>query len=235
MVNIVMLKQFIPSEDTKDYLLDSASKNFIPVDHINYLHNMKAASIEPKVIYDIGACLKHWTKSAREVWPNADFYLFEAVRAFEFLYEGENYNINVLSDEEKTVDFYEHPMNPGGNSIYRENIEYNPLADEIYHPNTKFRRLAKRLDTIVQEHHWPQPNLIKIDVQGAELEILKGAGNLLSRCDHLIIEMSKVEYNIGSPKAEEVLSYLNHRGFTMRSEFFSGCEIDGDCHFVRKF
>ena len=62
----------------------------------------------------------HWTKAAKEIWPDATFVLFDAFAEAEFLYEGYQYHMGVLSDEEKEVDFYQNEYQPGGNSYYRE-------------------------------------------------------------------------------------------------------------------
>jgi hypothetical protein len=73
-----------------------------------------------------------------------------------------------------------------------------------------------------------------MDVQGSELNVLKGATNTLKNCDHIILEMQSVDYNKGAPKVQEVIKYLNSIGFENKSGMFSGNDIDGDYHFVRK-
>jgi hypothetical protein len=39
-----------------------------------------------------------------------------------------------------------------------------------------------------------------MDVQGNELNILKGARNVLKCCSYLILELQEVEYNEGAPQ-----------------------------------
>jgi len=233
-INNVMLKSYVTTDWTKEVLKEMSDKNTLPVDHVNYLAYLANNNIKPNVIYDIGSAVKHWTNVARQIWPTAQYYLFEGTRAMECLYENENYNIDVLSNEEKIVDFYEHPYNPGGNSLYKENVEYCIITNEIYTPAYTFKRHTKRLDRVVAERMFPTPDFMKIDVQGAELEILRGAGDLLKTLDHLIVEISKVEYNLGSPKPETVIAGLEELGFVPKKMFFAENEIDGDCHFVRK-
>ena len=45
--------------------------------------------------------------------------------------------------------------------------------------------------------HWPAPDLIKMDIQGAEMDVLKGAQDCLKTCKDLIVELQTVEYNKG--------------------------------------
>lgn len=230
-----MLKQYLITPNTHGFLSQlSKASNIYPIDHIKYLEYLKTQGVYPKVIYDIGAAVKHWTTAARTVWPDSAYYLFDAIRAVEFLYQDENYHIGVLSDSEKYVKFYEHPLNPGGNSLYKENKAYNRLAEVIYTEHFIHQRKAERLDAVVSRRNFPSPDFIKLDVQGAELEILRGSGNLLNTVEHIILELPKVEYNIGAPRADEVIAGLDQLGFRMIESYFCENDIDGDCHFIRK-
>lgn len=208
--------------------------DLFPQEHVDYLKSMKSDGFEPKVVYDIGACVLHWTDKAKTVWPNATYVAFDAMDAANFIYEEERigYACGVLGSEDgKIVDFWENIENPGGNSIYKENNELSPMADQLF--SKPIQKYTGKLDTIVETFGFKQPDLIKMDVQGSELDILKGATKTLEKCDNIILEMQYVDYNKGAPKAQEVIEYLESIGFENKSGMFSGGEIDGDYHFVR--
>ncbi|MBY9068552.1 FkbM family methyltransferase [Hyphomonas sp. WL0036] len=58
-----------------------------------------------------------------------------------------------------------------------------------------YRTVPKRkVDTLVAERNLAKPYLLKIDVDGAELEILKGAENTLKDCSVICIETSPVNF-----------------------------------------
>lgn len=209
--------------------------DLFPQDHTNYLKKLKDEGFEPKVVYDIGACVLHWTDKAKTVWPNANYVAFDAMDATKFIYEeeGMGYACGVLSSEDgKEIDFWENVENPGGNSIYKENNELSSMADQLYSKPVK--RLTGRLDTVVNMFGFPMPDLIKMDVQGAELDVLKGAPEVLKHCNNIILEMQHVDYNKGAPKADEIIAYLESIGFENVSGMFCGGEVDGDYHFARK-
>ncbi len=217
-------------------LRELRNMDLFPQDHVDYLKSLKKSGFNPKVIYDIGACVLHWTDKARTIWPDAKYVAFDAMDAAQLIYQedGLAYACGVLgSEDNKEVDFWENTDNPGGNSVYKENIELSPLADQLYSKPVK--KLTGKLDTVIKMFDFPTPDLIKMDVQGSELNVLKGATNTLKNCDHIILEMQSVDYNKGAPKVQEVIKYLNSIGFENKSGMFSGNDIDGDYHFVRKF
>jgi FkbM family methyltransferase len=166
----------------------------------------------PATIYDIGAYHGNWTKLARGVFPNAAYCLFEANpdHATVLSSTGERHYIAALSDQEReSVSFYT-PRNAGatGASLFREQT--------VHYQGENLRVVSvatRRLDSIVREHGLPPPDLIKLDVQGSELGVLRGAGEILSTCSALIAELSFIQGNEGAPSAAQVMSGIEELGF----------------------
>jgi FkbM family methyltransferase len=191
------------------------------------------ADIEPKVIYDIGASVLHWTHAAQEVWPDARYMVFDALEQCRFLYDEARLwsYIGVLSSPERKnseVFFFCNEEHPGGSGYYRENAEYG--KPELYSPQIL---KTTTLDAVVGTRNMPKPDLIKMDIQGAELDVLKGATETLKSCEHLILELQKVEYNIGAPLEDEVIDYCESIGFILVTPEFSDNGFDSDYHFAR--
>ena len=214
----------------REHLQDLSHKRLLPPTHINYLKQLKANGFEPQVIYDIGSCVLHWTREAQEIWPTAKIILFDAFEPAEFLYTGYDYHIGVLSDrDDNIVKFYQNDYNCGGNSYYRE-LGFDNGA---HYPVDKF--IPKRtitLDTIVAQRNFPKPDLIKIDVQGSEVDIIKGAQNCLSHATHLLVELQCVNYNEGAPTVHTSLPFIESLGWKCVAPLFSNNGPDGDYGFV---
>lgn len=201
------------------------SQDLLSSDHIKYIENLK---ISPKIIYDIGSCVLHWERHAKRVWPDSEIYLFDANMDVKNLYDRTNqkYHLGILTDVDgKTVKFYEDPIKITGNSYYKEN-------SSNYNENHGVHRVGATLDYIVEKNNWPKPDLIKLDVQGAETDILKGAINCLKNCSDIILESQHVEYNSGAPFSNEVIDFMKSIGFELVSNF-SKQEVDGDYHFQK--
>jgi FkbM family methyltransferase len=62
-------------------------------------------------------------------------------------------------------------------------------------------------------------NLLKIDVQGFELEVLKSAEALLPRFHWIYVECSYRTLYFGQALAEQVVAWLTERGFEFRAHF----------------
>jgi FkbM family methyltransferase len=217
-------------------LKELRSMDLLPKDHSNFLQTLKDKGVYPHVIYDLGSCVMHWTDRARKVWGDSNYYLVEAMRAVEDLYKetNESYAISVLSDKVKEVEFYENTFDPGGNSYYKENTELSPRASELFPESSKSIRHTNTLDNIVKENGWSLPDLIKMDIQGAELDVLKGASETLKNCKHLILELQHVDYNQGAPKKNEVIEYLKTLGYKTDGMFCgSALGVDGDYYFYK--
>lgn len=205
-------------------------------EHFQYLGKLKESGFEPKVIYDIGACVLHWTDRAKKLWPDAEYVAFEASPKLEFFYKEENmrYHIGVLSDKTgREVDFFENDRFPAGNSYYRENPRYQPIAAEIYSDDHKRRVKAVTLDAVVNLKQFPKPDFIKMDIQGSELDVLKGAEETIKDVEHIVLELQRVEYNLGAPLNKDVIDYMDSLGYDCLGEFSPGGP-DGDFHFKKR-
>jgi FkbM family methyltransferase len=210
----------------------------IPQAHIDYL---KTIQYTPSVVFDIGSAVLHWVKEAKKVWPNTRYIAFEAMTQVEEWYKeyGIEYSLGVFSDEDnKEVIYHCNPVYLGGNSYYKENEKYSPAAKNIYTKEFEELRHTKTIDSIVQLYNFPLPDFIKIDVQGAELDILKGMKNTLKEVKHILVELQHVEYNVGAKQINESIPFIESLGFelvsTTSNKYFCGNGPDADYHFIRK-
>jgi len=76
----------------------------------------------------------------------------------------------------------------------------------------------KSLDDIIKNRNLVKPILAKIDVQGYELEVLKGATNLLKEIKYIIIEVSEHQIYSEQPLTNSIIKYLNDMNFKVLNE-----------------
>lgn len=206
-------------------LREIANQDLLPKKHIDYLQKMES---EPKVIYDIGASVLHWTRHAISRWSDSKLFLFDATPEVEFLFRetGHEYHMGILTDQDnKQVKFYNDPFNISGNSYYKENT--------VHYNETHARDMTgMSLDTIVSQKGFPYPDMMKLDVQGAEMDVLNGATKCLENCQDVILEAQHANYNIGAPKSHDMIRVMESIGFTLVENFYR-TDVDGDYHFKK--
>jgi FkbM family methyltransferase len=144
------------------------------------------------------------------LWVEADPDTFKELEKNLKPYDNQvAYNL-LLGDQEKTVDFFRASNGSQSSSIFQfSNINSFKHVSTTEVLTLSMSRLDSKFthEVIGSFDHWV------IDVQGAELLVLKGAGQLLNLCRTLFIECSKSEYYLGGTQWEELASYLRSEGF----------------------
>jgi FkbM family methyltransferase len=155
----------------------------------------------PKRILDIGAYKGTWTKDTRRVFPNADYTLIEPNSHKEL--RGEHVLYELLSSSESEVEWFSNGTT--GDSIFQEQTSYYKNIPPIIRKTTT-------LDILFPNKSF---DFIKIDCQGAELEILKGGQQLVSTADVLLLECPFAGcYNKDAPTFLDYISYVDSIGFS---------------------
>ncbi len=70
-----------------------------------------------------------------------------------------------------------------------------------------------RLDDLVESMKLPWPDLIKLDLQGAELQALEGAPRSMAHAQMVSLEVSFMAFQSGWPLLAEVVSYMKQRNY----------------------
>lgn len=184
-----------------------AKNRFLDMLQMKYLKYLSVIDFRPDTIFDIGSSLKHWSNVAKEYFPNAEVYLFDAYDIFSELYEGEKYvNVCLSNEDNKDVKFYYRATHISMKS-YKENCE----SDINYFKNYK----TEKLDTLVERLGLPQPNLIKINVCGAEKDVIEGGVETIKKAKHLLVALQNEKY-FDAPLAKEVGPYIESLGFELK-------------------
>ena len=92
-----------------------------------------------------------------------------------------------------------------GASLYRENTDFfrDDVLEQVSVPRA-------RLDDLFPGRRF---DFIKIDTQGSELDVLRGGEAVLRQADHVLIEISLVEFNQGGATPEAVFAAMAGLGF----------------------
>lgn len=167
--------------------------------------------INPKRAIDVGAHIGNFTKQLSYNFPECKIIMVEANKNCEPYLRllSKPYDIVALSDKEGTAELYVEKVNPiaTGASLYKENTEwYGEGKYEIQTINSA---------TLDSRNYFngEQVDFVKLDVQGAELDILKGGEKTIKNTKYVLIEASLVEYNQGAPLVGEIVDKMREYGF----------------------
>jgi hypothetical protein len=116
-----------------------------------------------------------------------------------------DYRIVVMGPENRErVVFNEFPEAPTGSSVL--STWKGKGVQEVV-------RRMQTLDTVLAEAGMAGVDLIKLDVQGYELEVLKGAAKSLKTMQAVLMEVSLIEMYQGNPLLHDVVAFMQQQDF----------------------
>lgn len=198
---------------------------------------LKNKGYYPDTILDIGAHRGWWTNSMKNIFTDSKYYLFEANNHLELNQFDNDENVKVfnilLNDKIEQVKWYQ--MEDTGDSIFKEKTEFFNNCKII-------ERESIDLNTHLLENNILQESkniLIKIDCQGAEIPILKGATSILDKTDFIILEIPLFgQYNENVPNFLEHILFMNSIGFItydiIDNHYMHGFNMQVDVLFINK-
>jgi FkbM family methyltransferase len=191
--------------------------------HINTLELLELLHhAPPAVIYDVGANIGTWTCLAKSVFPAA------RVEAFEPLTQHFAKFQEWTAPWPGEVRLHACALGPTKRTAIMQVMDYSDASSllALSHEGAReFQIQAKAetavpvvpLDLLVAREKLPVPDLLKLDVQGYELEVLRGADTTLRSARAVLCEVSFREFYTGQPLFTEVVEYLGARGFTLHA------------------
>jgi FkbM family methyltransferase len=203
----------------------------------NFSDIVKKYNMSISGIIHIGA---HQGQEIREYVNNgvSDIMMFEPLTMnFNILVENvKNINANIsayqvaLGNEEKNVMMYLSDNNLLSSSVLKPKIHLE-LHPSVGFPTTEEVEM-KRLDSFVEKTK--NFNFINMDVQGYELEVLKGGMETLKHIDYVYCEINRDELYEGNVLVEDLDKFLsNYNMERVETEWWENT-LWGDALYIRK-
>ena len=166
-----------------------------------------------RTIYDVGANVGTWSLLAKAVFPHSVIHAFEPLPECHagFLakltgVDGVQLHQTALGREDSTATMY-----LGDVTDTSSFLRPGPRVQDHGAPTSSMPLRA--LDSFVRESSLPPPDLLKLDVQGYELQVLEGATDALRAASAVICEVSFVELYEGQCLFVDIVGLLASRGF----------------------
>ncbi|HWD58332.1 MAG TPA: FkbM family methyltransferase [Stellaceae bacterium] len=190
------------------------------IDSLELLEMLRGEGID--VIYDIGANIGTWTLLAKALYPDAQIHAFEPLPRHR-----DDFRANLA----RFADVRLHGVALGNRDQEDRQLHVMDFSDAssllaLAEPGRSHWGIGEiaqvpvklcRLDDYRQRFDLPKPDLIKLDVQGYELEVLKGAKASLTSVKALIVEVSFAEFYEGQCLFEELVGFVAEQGFRLKA------------------
>jgi FkbM family methyltransferase len=190
----------------------------------------------PETIIDVGAATG--TPALYEVFPEARHLLIEPIEEYlpqlDSLVGKLNKAEYIIAAATATLGNVAINVHPDlvGSSLYKEDEDSNVNGVERTIP-------ALTLDQICGERDTQGPYLLKIDTQGSEIDVLKGAKTVLQDTELVILEVSFFEFFKGGPQVYDCMNFMKEYGFVaydifdLQYRLLDGAMSQVDIAFVR--
>jgi FkbM family methyltransferase len=181
---------------------------------INFTNIKKKYDMNIKGIIHIGA---HYGEEIAEYVNNGiqNIILFEPLEENFNVLKGrvQNLNANIqgyqiaLGSEKKTA-----IMNLSSNNLESSSL-LKPKLHLEHHGHVKFEGTKEVEVDLLDNYDVGDCNFINMDVQGYELEVLRGAKEILNQIDYVYCEVNRGEVYENNAMIDEIDEYLGEYGF----------------------
>ena len=178
-----------------------------------FLEDIRARGFCPNLILDIGANRGAWTIKAKKIFPEAAILMVEPqpeMRAF----------LDSICSKYKNIQWVEAGAGASEGTLVQ--TIWKDLAGSSFLPTVREDLLASgkqrevkicTIDSLLKDKGLNVPELVKLDIQGFELEALRGAESLFGKTEVFILETSLYSFMDGQPLIREVISFMGDRGY----------------------
>jgi FkbM family methyltransferase len=161
----------------------------------------------PKHVMDVGAFKGDWTRACLDIFPEASISCIEPQDTVQ-------QGLQKLMSKHSNVKVIKTLL---GRSI-REDISFEEIgsgSSVLLNCGRGIKKPMTTIDELVRNEEIEPADLIKLDVQGYEIEVLEGWSIGFDRCQVIQTEISLLPIVQGASLLYEVVSYLYGRGFAM--------------------
>lgn len=184
-----------------------------PCGYANFLRRMAEAGVQPRTVFDIG--VGYGTPWLYAAFPQAHFVLIEPQAEFEPALKDicqrvdAEYHLVGVGSKEQRLPIYRLLSSSTGSSFLPPNAD----TEQRWGASEKSGELhVVPLDTYREQ---PGPFFVKIDTEGFELEVLRGAVKVLEQTDVVLMEVAISTRQEGEPDLIEIGTFMKEQGFRL--------------------
>lgn len=178
---------------------------------------------ELPVVFDVGAHVGRWSLQMAKFYPEAEYHLFEPRLASDPALSRDHAELTAgLHCRSVAKAVGAHPGKADFSVQGEEGLGSSLLISQRRSDNEIVETEIITLDDYAAEQGIERVDFLKMDIQGGELEALKGAKRLLETVRYVFLETWLISsYGQQTPHMFEIFDFLRHYQI-FPIEFFSG-------------
>lgn len=195
-------------------------------------HEAVLKSLNCNTIIDVGANKGQFALAARKCFPGAKIYSFEPLSHPAVIFNkvfADDKNIKLfpfaISDETGEAEIH-ISHREDSSSLLPIGEKQNEMFPGTYEVGVE-KITMKKLHEVLSSADLKPPVLMKIDVQGFELNVLKGSTELLNNIKYIYSECSYLELYKGQALYPEISEFLTKYGFFKTGEYNTSYDTAG--------
>ncbi len=174
------------------------------------IEHLAAKGFSPTCVLDIGAAKGYWTERFAWRWKQAEFFMIDPLAESEP-------NLKAICARDKRFHYILAAAGRATGELVMNLTADHDGSSLLPFPNSDPARQRRvpvvTMDGLLAEGRIHPPQLVKLDVQGFELQVLDGGQRLFESAEVFIVEVSLFAFMEGQPRVHEVVNYMAERGF----------------------
>jgi FkbM family methyltransferase len=203
------------------YTLNKVNKNSHPLNTnnkgyllFNFYETLKKIGFIPKHIVDIGANHGTWTREALSNFPDAYFTLLEPQNWLKKSFQD-------ILDANSKVQFYPFGAGEEEGSFQFTIVERDDSCSFRYSQEEAKRAGFKQIEIpvvtlngLLSNSELPVPDIIKIDAEGLDIQVLKGASNFFGKTEIFMVEAGVVNKSFDNSFLK-ILNFMDENNYRL--------------------
>ena len=202
------LKKYVNWFLTRSFSCRLVHDQFCVDTDMDVWQRLKCQGLSPRGVIDVGAAHGCWTRQFKKLYSDVKIAMVDPL-------EENLASLKCTCEDLHDVTYWQGVL---GTNIGEANFFVHGAQSSMF--NSEWGGVSSMrcvpmmtLDNLVQRLGIDQVDALKLDVQGAELEVLRGGPNVLKMCNVVQVEVIFRKIYDGAPLAQEVVGFFHKNGF----------------------